>query len=123
MNNRTPNYSSLFATCIWGGSVIRNALAWSARCPHRAVGRGYVARCGHISENAQLWAAARVTGRQSETRWRLPAVIELVLSRPIVSAAMIAKAKITPRGALNLVAELDVREMTGRGRYRAWGVI
>lgn len=64
----------------------------------------------------------RLRGRRSSTS--LPAVIELILSRPIVSATMIAKAaKITPRGALNLVAELGVREMTGRGRYRAWGTL
>lgn len=54
----------------------------------------------------------------------LPVAIDLLLSRPIVSAHMVAKAaKITPRGALNLVSELGVREMTGRGRYRAWGVL
>ncbi|MCA9107908.1 MAG: DUF1612 and helix-turn-helix domain-containing protein, partial [Planctomycetales bacterium] len=54
----------------------------------------------------------------------LPVAIHLLLSRPIVSAHMIAKsAKISPRGALNLIGELGVREMTGRGRYRAWGVL
>lgn len=54
----------------------------------------------------------------------LPVAIDLLLSRPIVSAQMVAKAaKITPRGALNLVNELGVREMTGRGRYRAWGIL
>ena len=64
----------------------------------------------------------RLKNRRSSSS--LPDVIELVLSRPIVSAAMIAKeAKVTPRGALNLVSELGVREMTGRGRYRGWGVL
>jgi hypothetical protein len=54
----------------------------------------------------------------------LPVAIDLLLSRPIVSARMIAKAaRITPRGALNLVGELGVREMTGRGRYRAWSIL
>ena len=54
----------------------------------------------------------------------LPVAIHLLLSRPIVSAHMIAKsAKISPRGALNLIGELGVREMTGRSRYRAWGII
>ena len=54
----------------------------------------------------------------------LPVAIDLFLSRPIVSAHMIAKiARITPRGALHLVSELGVREMTGRGRYRAWGIL
>ncbi|MER8481647.1 helix-turn-helix domain-containing protein [Mesorhizobium sp. M0815] len=32
-------------------------------------------------------------------------------------------AKVTQRGALNLIADLGVREMTGRGRYRAWAII
>jgi hypothetical protein len=31
--------------------------------------------------------------------------------------------EVTPRAAQNLVAELGLREMTGRGRYRAWGVL
>ena len=61
-------------------------------------------------------------GRRSSSS--LPTAIELILSRPIVSASMIAKAaKVTPRAALNLVAELGTREVTGRGRYRAWGII
>jgi len=46
------------------------------------------------------------------------------LSRPLVSAGMIAKQlKITPRAAQDLVAELGLRELTGRGRYRAWGIL
>ncbi|MEO9611581.1 MAG: RHE_PE00001 family protein [Nitratireductor sp.] len=54
----------------------------------------------------------------------LPVAIELLLSRPIVSAPMVAKAaRVSQRGALNLVHELGVREMTGRGRYRAWGIL
>ncbi|SDG98657.1 RHE_PE00001 family protein [Pelagibacterium luteolum] len=64
----------------------------------------------------------KLRGRRSSSS--LPSVIDLILARPVVSAAMIAKtAKVTPRGALNLIADLGVREMTGRGRYRAWGVI
>ena len=64
----------------------------------------------------------KATGRRSTSS--LPVAIDLLLSRPIVSAHMIAKAaKVTPRGALNVVAELGVREMTGRGRYRAWGIL
>lgn len=48
---------------------------------------------------------------------RLPAAIELVLSRPIVQDPMLAKAaKVTQRGALNLIGELGIREVTGRGR-------
>lgn len=64
----------------------------------------------------------RLEGRRSSSS--LPAVADLVLSRPIVSAAMIARAaQVTPRAALALVADLGVREVTGRGRYRAWGVL
>ena len=64
----------------------------------------------------------RAVGRRSNSS--LPAAIELILSRPIVSAHMLAKAAgITPRGALNLIGALGVREVTGRGRYRAWGVL
>lgn len=64
----------------------------------------------------------RLRGKRSSSS--LPAAIELILSRPIVSAAMMAKtATVTQRGALNLIRELGVREMTGRGRYRAWGVL
>ncbi len=58
------------------------------------------------------------------TNSRLPEVIALVLSRPLVSSGMIQRAlKVSKQGALNLVGELGLREMTGRGRYRAWGVI
>ncbi|MCP1201043.1 RHE_PE00001 family protein [Notoacmeibacter sp. MSK16QG-6] len=64
----------------------------------------------------------KASGRRATSS--LPVAVDLLMSRPIVSAHMIAKAaKITPRGALNLVGELGVREMTGRGRYRAWGIL
>ncbi|MER8772641.1 RHE_PE00001 family protein [Mesorhizobium sp. M0960] len=54
----------------------------------------------------------------------LPALIELVLARPVVSAGLIAaELKVSQRAALGLVAELAVREVTGRGRYRAWGIL
>ncbi|NTF82788.1 RHE_PE00001 family protein [Rhizobium rhizogenes] len=71
---------------------------------------------------AKLQMERRLKDRRSNSS--LPGVIEIVLSRPIVSAKMIARhAGVTSRGALNLVAELGVREMTGRGRYRGWGVL
>lgn len=64
----------------------------------------------------------KAAGRRTTSS--LPVAVDLLMSRPIVSAHIIAKAaKITPRGALNLVGELGVREMTGRGRYRAWGIL
>jgi hypothetical protein len=53
----------------------------------------------------------------------LPALLDYVLARPVVSAGMIAdELGITPRAAQTLVAELGLREATGRRRYRAWGI-
>ena len=64
----------------------------------------------------------RLTGRRASSN--LPGLIELVLARPLVSTGLIAKElDITPRAALRLVEELNLREMTGRGRFRAWGVL
>ena len=66
--------------------------------------------------------ARKLTGRRATSK--LPALLDYVLTRPIVSAGMIAAAlDITPRAAQNLVAELGLREATGRGRYRAWGIL
>jgi hypothetical protein len=71
---------------------------------------------------AKIQMERRLKDRRSNSS--LPGVIEIVLSRPIVSANMVARhVGVTSRGALNLVAELGVREMTGRGRYRGWGVL
>lgn len=71
---------------------------------------------------AKLQMEVRLKDRRSNSS--LPEVIDIVLSRPIVSAKMIARhVGITSRGALNLVTELGLREMTGRGRYRGWGVL
>ncbi|WP_245506659.1 helix-turn-helix domain-containing protein [Rhizobium sp. PP-F2F-G48] len=42
----------------------------------------------------------------------------------MVSANLIARELgITPQGARHLAAQLPLREMTGRGRFRAWGVV
>jgi hypothetical protein len=66
--------------------------------------------------------ARKLAGRRSTSR--LPALLDYVLTRPIVSAGMIAKElKMTPRAAQDLVAELSLREATGRRRYRAWGIL
>ena len=64
----------------------------------------------------------KLSGRRKHSK--LPALIDLVLARPLVPAGMIAEELgITTRAAQDLVAELGIREMTGRGRYRAWGVL
>lgn len=79
-------------------------------------------------KNHDRWLTARtllvrkLDGRRSTSR--LPALVDYVLTRPVVSAGMIAEElRITPRAAQDLVAELGLREATGRGRYRAWGVL
>ncbi|WP_133123582.1 helix-turn-helix domain-containing protein, partial [Methylobacterium frigidaeris] len=65
---------------------------------------------------------AKVRGRRGNSS--LPRLIELVLARPLVSTTTIAdELGITPRAAQTLVAELGLRELTGRGRYRAWGIL
>ncbi len=64
----------------------------------------------------------RLLGRRRSSR--LPELIDLVLSHPMVSTGMVAKALgITPRAALRIIEELNLRELTGRGRFRAWGVV
>ncbi|MGR9159687.1 RHE_PE00001 family protein [Rhizobium leguminosarum] len=64
----------------------------------------------------------RLAGRRQTSK--LPVLIELVMSRPLVSTGMVAKATgVTPQAAVRIVGELGLREMTGRGRFRAWGVL
>jgi hypothetical protein len=74
------------------------------------------------------WLTARaLLGRKLEGRRSsssLPQLIDYVLSRPLVSAGMIARELgVTPRAAQDMVRELGLREATGRGRYRAWGML
>ncbi|MBP1848337.1 hypothetical protein J2046_006628 [Rhizobium petrolearium] len=80
-----------------------------------------------LKEHDRLALARKMMERKlvgKRTSSKLPGLIELVISRPLVSAGMIAKElAVTPRAALRIVDELGLREMTGRGRFRAWGVI
>ena len=63
----------------------------------------------------------KLKGKRANSK--LPQLIELVLNRPLVTSTMIERdLKVTMQGALNLVAELGLREVTGRGRYRGWAV-
>ncbi|ACI94751.1 conserved hypothetical protein [Afipia carboxidovorans OM5] len=99
-------------------------------------------RAGRLAVQLEAIAAAAAAGLKDHDRWltartllarkldgrrstsRLPALLDYVLTRPIVSAGMIAEElKVTPRAAQDMVAELGLREATGRGRYRAWGVL
>jgi hypothetical protein len=72
--------------------------------------------------NQRTLLARKLSGRRATSK--LPALLDYVLTRPIVSAGMIAdELCITPRAAQNLIAALGLREATGRGRYRAWGIL
>jgi len=63
----------------------------------------------------------KLDGRRTSSK--LPELIELVMAKPLVSAGMVAKTlDVTPQAARRIVLELGLREMTGRGRFRAWGI-
>ncbi|PDT16087.1 hypothetical protein CO670_15000 [Rhizobium sp. J15] len=63
----------------------------------------------------------KLSGRRTSSK--LPEMVELVMARPLVSAGLVAKTlDVTPQAARRIVLELGLREMTGRGRFRAWGV-
>jgi hypothetical protein len=71
---------------------------------------------------AQQQMQMRFKDRRSNSS--LPNLAQFVLSRPMVSSAMVARElKVSGRGALNLLNDIGIREITGRGRYRAWGII
>ncbi|RDJ00759.1 hypothetical protein B5K05_33345 [Rhizobium phaseoli] len=64
----------------------------------------------------------KLTGRRASSK--LPELVELVMAKPLVSAKMVAKTlEVTPQAARRIVLELGLREMTGRGRFRAWGIV
>ncbi|TWF47585.1 DNA binding protein with HTH domain [Neorhizobium alkalisoli] len=64
----------------------------------------------------------KLDGRRTSSK--LPELVELVMAKPLVSAGMVAKTlEVTPQAARRIVLELGLREMTGRGRFRAWGVL
>ncbi|TAX01981.1 DUF1612 domain-containing protein (plasmid) [Rhizobium leguminosarum] len=64
----------------------------------------------------------KLAGRRTSSK--LPELVELVMAKPLVSAGMVAKTlDVTPQAARRIVLELGLREMTGRGRFRAWGVV
>ncbi|EGP54155.1 hypothetical protein Agau_P200421 (plasmid) [Agrobacterium tumefaciens F2] len=64
----------------------------------------------------------KLEGRRASSK--LPELVELVMAKPLVSAGMVAKTlEVTPQAARRIVLELGLREMTGRGRFRAWGIV
>lgn len=64
----------------------------------------------------------KLQGRRTSSK--LPELVELIMATPLVSAGMVAKTlDVTPQAARRIVGQLGLREMTGRGRFRAWGII
>jgi len=62
----------------------------------------------------------KLSGRRTSSK--LPELVELVMAKPLVSAGMVVRTlDVTPQAARRIVAELDLTEMTRRGRFRAWG--
>ena len=80
-----------------------------------------------LKEHDRLVLARQMMMRKLEgrrTSSRLPELVDLVMARPLVSAGMVAKTlEVTPQGARRIVQELGLRELTGRGRFRAWGIL
>ncbi|MFB7146102.1 RHE_PE00001 family protein [Agrobacterium deltaense] len=80
-----------------------------------------------MKEHDRLTLAKTMMDRKLEGRRassKLPELVELVMAKPLVSAGMAAKTlEVTPQAARRIVLELGLREMTGRGRFRAWGVL
>jgi hypothetical protein len=93
-----------------------------------AIGRGLLAAAEiGMKEHDRLTLGKTMMDRKLEgrrTSSKLPELVELVMAKPLVSAGMVAKAlEVTPQAARRIVLELGLREMTGRGRFRAWGLI
>lgn len=80
-----------------------------------------------MKEHDRLALARKMMERKLERRRtssKLPELVELVMAKPLVSAGMVAKTlEVTPQAARRIVLELGLREMTGRGRFRAWGIV
>ncbi len=92
-----------------------------------AIARGFLAAAEiGMKEHDRLTLAKTMMDRKLEgrrTSSKLPELVELVMSKPLVSAGMVVETlEVTPQAARRLVLELGLREMTGRGRFRAWGV-
>ncbi|WP_064697789.1 RHE_PE00001 family protein [Rhizobium aegyptiacum] len=93
-----------------------------------SIARGLIAAAEiGLKEHDRLALARTLLERKLDgrrTSSKLPELVELVMARPLVSARMVAKTlEVTPQAARRIVLELGLREMTGRGRFRAWGVM
>ncbi|WP_164049239.1 RHE_PE00001 family protein [Rhizobium leguminosarum] len=93
-----------------------------------AIAHGFLAAAEiGLKEHDRLTLAKTMMDRKLEgrrTSSKLPELVELVMAKPLVSAGMVAKTlEMTPQAARRIVLELGLREMTGKGRFRAWGIL
>ena len=93
-----------------------------------AIAHGFLAAAEiGLKEHDRLVLARTLFERKLEgrrTSSKLPELVELVMAKPLVSAGMVVKAlDVTPQAARRIVLELGLREMTGRRRFRAWGIV
>jgi hypothetical protein len=93
-----------------------------------AIAHGFLATAEiGLKEHDRLALARKLMERKlagRRTSSKLPELVELVMAKPLVSAGMVAKMlEVTPQAARRIVLELGLREMTGRGRFRAWGIV
>lgn len=93
-----------------------------------AIAHGFLAAAEiGLKEHDRLALARKMMERKLDghrTSSKLPELVELVMAKPLVSAGMVAKTlDVTPQAARRIVLELGLREMTGRGRFRAWGMM
>lgn len=73
---------------------------------------------------AEQLLQARLKGRRKSSR--LPRLVELLLEKPVISVPMAAKLlKVSNQAASAMLKELGSipRELSGRGRYRVWGIV
>lgn len=91
-----------------------------------AIARGLTAAAGR-AEGPRLALARQMMERKlagRRTSSKLPALIDFVMARPLISAGIVTRTlNVTPQAARRTVGELDLCEITGRGRFRAWGVL
>ncbi len=80
-----------------------------------------------MKDHDRILLARRQLERQASaksTNSKLSRLVDLVVAKPVVSANLIAReVGVTPQGARHLAAQLPLREMTGRGRFRAWAML
>lgn len=93
-----------------------------------AIARGLTATADTgLKEHDRLVLARQVMERKligRRTSSKLPALVDMVIGRPLVHSGTVAKTlDVTPQAALKIIGELGLREMTGRGRFRAWGIV